>query len=89
MPGDDKFNLSTIADVKVNLSVEAGTKNIRLGDVKSLSCGSVVELDKAVGDLLNIKVNGKTIAKGEVVVVNDSLGVRIVELLSTSERLKS
>ncbi len=89
MPKGKKLNLDTLADISVAISVEAGTKKVRLGTIKSLSQGSVIELDKPVGDLLDVKVNGKTIARGEIVVINNKLGVRLVELLSVDDKLKS
>ena len=74
MKNDSSFKIETITDIPVTISVEVGKKTIKIKDLQEISQGSVVELDKPVGDLLDIKVNGKIIAKGEIVVVNNKFG---------------
>jgi len=85
---NDTINLDNLVDIPVTFTVEVGSRFITIKELNGLSRGSVVELDKPVGDLLLIKVNGKTVAKGEIVVVNNKLGIRVVELLTVEEKIK-
>jgi flagellar motor switch protein FliN len=75
-------NFRMLADVPVRLSVEVGSASLRLRDILALGEGSVVELDRQADDLLDIKVNGTLIAKGEVVSTNGRFGVRLVEVMA-------
>ena len=68
-------------DIPVSLSVELGRTQMKVRDVMSLATGMVIELEKPVEDPVELYVNGKLIAKGEVVVVDDSLGVKVTEVL--------
>jgi len=70
-----------IMDIPVSLSVELGRTQMKVRDVMSLAAGMVIELEKPVEDPVELYVNGKLIAKGEVVVVDDSLGVKVTEVL--------
>ena len=76
-----------LADVELNLTVELGRTSIPVKEVLQLGPGSIVELHKLAGEPVDILVNGKMIAKGEVVVVDESFGVRLMEIASQSERL--
>lgn len=78
-----------IESIPVNLTVELGSANLKLKDLLRLQQGSVVELNKAVGDHLDLKVNGTVIAKGEVVSVGDQLGLSVLEIVSPMERIKT
>ena len=69
-----------LKDVDVRLSVELGRTDMKLKDVLSLSEESVVVLDRLTDELLDVQVNGKTIARGEIVAQGDRFGLRIVEL---------
>ena len=72
--------LHLLSDVPVNLSIELGGTQILVRDLIRLRKGSVIELDRAVGELADILINGKRVARGEVVVVDDRLGIRLVEI---------
>ena len=75
-------NFRLLADVPVRLSVEVGSASLRLREILALEPGSIVELDRQSDDLLDIKVNGTLIAKGEVVSTNGRFGVRLVEVMT-------
>ena len=77
-----------IRSIPVTLTVELGSANLKLKDLLRLAQGSVLELDTAAGEMLDLKVNGTTIAKGEVVTVGDQLGLTVVEIVSPMERVK-
>jgi|GEM_PF-425285 len=79
--GDDPKNLDRLMDVDLVLTAELGRANILLRDVLKLHPGSVVELDREAGEVIDVLVNNHIIAKGEVVVVDDRFGVRISELI--------
>lgn len=80
-------NLDLILDVPLDLSVVLGKSRKSIKEILSLNTGSVVELDKLTEEPLEILVNGKLIATGEVVVINESFGVRITNILSQKQRL--
>ena len=82
-------NIDMLLDVDLEVLVELGRKNMLIKDVLKLGKGSVVELDKAAGEPLGIFVNGRRLAEGEVVVVDDHFGIRITKLAGTAERIKS
>ena len=69
--------------------MELGRSSVLIKELLVLGQGSIIELDKAAGDPLDIYVNGKLVAKGEVVVVNEKFGVRISEIISPVERIES
>ena len=77
-----------IRSIPVTLTVELGSAKLKLKDLLRLAQGSVLELDTAAGEMLDMKVNGTTIAKGEVVTVGDQLGLTVVEIVSPMERVK-
>ena len=77
-----------IRSIPVTLTVELGSARLKLKDLLRLAQGSVLELDTAAGEMLDLKVNGTTIAKGEVVTVGDQLGLTVVEIVSPMERIK-
>lgn len=74
-------DLSLVLDVPVEVSVELGKRIIPIAEILSLGPGSVVELDKAAGESLDVLVNGKLVARGEAVVVGEKYGIRIVEVI--------
>lgn len=82
------LNLDVILDVNVTLSLEVGRTRIPIRNLLQLNQGSVVELERAAGEPLDVYVNGTLIAQGEVVVVNDRFGVRLTDVVSPSERIK-
>lgn len=81
-------NLDLIMDVPLDFSVVLGKSKKTIKDILLLSTGSVVELDKMTDEPLEIYVNGKLIAEGEVVVINESFGIRITNILSKEQRVR-
>ena len=83
----DMAGLDLLLDFSLQVSVELGRARMTIGDVLALRVGSVVELDKLAGEPADILVNGSLIARGEVVVVDEKFGVRVVEVVSGARRL--
>jgi flagellar motor switch protein FliN len=83
------WNIDLLLDVELPVSVSFGNSEMPLKDVLKLGAGSVIELDKSVNDPVTIIVNRKPIAKGEVVMVDGNYGVRILEVESTADRIRS
>ncbi|MCR4440963.1 MAG: flagellar motor switch phosphatase FliY [Peptococcaceae bacterium] len=82
-------NLNLILDVGLQLSVELGRTQRKIKDILELTTGSIIELDKLAGEPADILVNGKLLAKGEVVVIDENFGVRVTEIISPAERVKN
>lgn len=82
-------NLDLIMDVPLEFTVVLGKSRRTIKDILSLGAGSVVELDKMTDEPLEILVNGKLVAEGEVVVINESFGIRITNILSKEERVRN
>src|SRR5437899_1963832 len=78
-------SLGFVMDVPVELTVVIGRKSMRIGEILRLGPGSVLELDKASGEPLDIFANGRLIARGEAVVVGERYGVRLTEVLVVDE----
>jgi flagellar motor switch protein FliN/FliY len=83
-----ELNLDVVLDIPVTLSMEVGRSRISIRNLLQLSQGSVVELDRATGEPLDVYVNGTLIAHGEVVVVNDKFGIRLTDVISPAERIR-
>jgi flagellar motor switch protein FliN len=81
-------NLDVILDVPVTLSMEVGRTRIPIRNLLQLNQGSVVELDRAAGEPLDVFVNGTLVAHGEVVVVNEKFGIRLTDVISPAERIR-
>ena len=81
--------LELLYDVPLEITVELGRSKLKLKEIMDLNIGSIIELDKLTGEHIDILVNGKVIAKGEVVVVSESFGVRITEIINPRERIGS
>ena len=81
-------NLDFILDIPLEISVELGRTKIPISDLLQLGQGSVIELAKMTGEPLEILVNQKLVARGEVVVINDKFGVRLTDIISPAERVK-
>ena len=79
-------NIGLILDVPLQITVELGRTKKSIKDILELSNGSIVELDKLAGEPVDIQVNGKFLAKGEVVVIDENFGVRITDIVSPAER---
>ncbi len=84
-----KWNMDLILDVELEVAVSFGEAQMPLRDVLKLGVGSVIELEKGVNDPVTILVNDKPIVSGEVVVVNGNYGVKVLEVESTAERIRS
>ncbi|MET1247884.1 flagellar motor switch phosphatase FliY [Sporolactobacillus sp. STCC-11] len=82
-------NLNLLMDIPLDVSVELGHTKKTIKDVLELGPGSIIELDKLAGEAIDILVNQKYIAKGEVVVVDENFGIRITEILDQSDRIKN
>lgn len=78
-------SLAFVMDVPVELTIELGRKNIKIGEVLKLGPGSVLELDKSNGDPLDVYVNNRLVARGEAVVVGERYGIRLIEVLVGDE----
>jgi len=81
-PSGEKATLELLKDVDLNLRIELGRTQMFLEDVLKLKRGSVVTLDKLAGDPVDVYVNGRMVARGEVLVLNDNFCVRVTELLA-------
>ncbi len=83
-----ELNLDSLLDIPVEISVEIGRTKMAIGELLSLSKGSIIELNKVAGESVDIYVNGKLLGKGEIVVVNERLGVRIMDIVTPKERVQ-
>ena len=81
-------NLDLILDIPLSVTVELGRSKMLINDLLQLGQGSVVELTKLVGEPLEVLVNDKLVARGEVVVVNEKVGVRLTDIVTPMERVK-
>ena len=81
-------NLDVILDVSVTLSLEVGRARVPIRSLLQLNQGSVVELERAAGEPLDVYANGTLIAHGEVVVVNEKFGIRLTDVVSPAERIR-
>lgn len=89
VPSSGLTNFDLILDVGLQLSVELGRTHKKIKDILELSHGSILELDKIAGEPVDIMVNDKLLAKGEVVIIDEKFGVRVTEILSPMERVKN
>lgn len=89
IPGDGGTGFSLLAEVELEVTVELGRRRLPLADVLRLTTGSVIELDKLVGEPLEVYANGRLIAEGEAVVIDEQFGIRITSLVSSRQRAKA
>jgi flagellar motor switch protein FliN/FliY len=87
--GNGQLNLDLIMDVRLALTLEVGRARISVRNLLGLTQGSVVELDKLAGEPLDVLVNGTLVAHGEVVVVNEKFGIRLLDVVSPEKRVES
>jgi flagellar motor switch protein FliN/FliY len=80
-------NFDLLLDIPLEVTVELGRTRLALRELLALGAGSVIELGKLAGEPLDVLVNGKLVARGECVMVNDKFGVRLTDIVSRSERL--
>ncbi|MES9997280.1 flagellar motor switch protein FliN [Desulfovibrio aminophilus] len=83
-----KRDLDFILDIPLEVSAELGRTKLLINELLQLGQGSVVELNKLAGEPLEIYVNGKLVARGEAVVINEKFGVRLTDIISPIERVK-
>jgi flagellar motor switch protein FliN/FliY len=89
--GSKKHNprtLDFLMDVSLQVSVEVGRARMTINDLLQMGAGSVVELEKLAGEPLDIFINGKPVARGEAVIVNEKFGVRLTDIISPEERVE-
>ncbi len=79
--------IDMIVDVSLNVRIELGRSKMAVEDILKLQAGSVVTLDKLAGDFVDVLVNDRLVARGEVLILNDNFCVRIAEIISPEERL--
>ena len=84
--GIEAQNLDIVMDIPLEVSVELGRKRMSIRDILDLGSGSIVELDKIAGEPVDLLVNGRLVARGEVVVIEDNFGVRITEIVGPAGR---
>ncbi|MEL7310364.1 MAG: flagellar motor switch protein FliN [Pseudomonadota bacterium] len=87
--GQADVNLELVLDVQVSLSLRVGQTSISIRDLVSLAEGSVVALDRPATEPLDVMVNGTLVAHGEIVVVDGQFGVRLTDVISPAERIKT
>jgi flagellar motor switch protein FliN/FliY len=85
----DARDLDFILDIPLELSVELGKTKMLVNDLLQLAQGSIIELNKLAGEPLEVYINRKLIARGEVVVVNEKFGVRLTDVITPIDRVKS
>jgi flagellar motor switch protein FliN/FliY len=81
-------NLDFILDIPMQVTVQVGATKMAIRELLQLGQGSVVELEKLAGEAMEVLVNNKLIARGEVVVVNEKYGIRLTDVISTVERVQ-
>lgn len=86
-PLDPKLEL--LYDLQLPVSIELGRTNMLIRDILRLGRGSVIEFDKLVSEPVDILINGKKVAEGEVVVIDKHFGIRVTTLVDPADRLKS
>ena len=87
-PDGHRRELDFILDIPLDVSAELGRTRLLINELLQLGQGSVVELNKLAGEPLEIYVNGKLVARGEAVVINEKFGVRLTDIISPMERVK-
>jgi len=86
--GSQDSNLDRILDIPLVLSAQLGNTRMLIKDLLQLGPGSIVELDKLAGEPLEVLVNERLVARGEVVMVNEKFGIRLTDVISATERVK-
>jgi flagellar motor switch protein FliN/FliY len=85
--GEAPRNFDLLLDIPLELTVEIGRTRLAIRELLQLGPGSVVELSKLAGETLDVLINGRPIARGEAVMVNDKFGVRLTDVISPPERI--
>ena len=84
-----KDNIELLLDVELEINIELGRSDLSIKKILELAPGSIVELDKMAGEPVDLLVNNKVVARGEVVVIDENFGIRIVSLIPAEDRIKS
>ena len=84
-----EVDLDFVMDIPLTVTVELGRTSMPIEDLLQLSAGSVVEIEKLAGEPMEVLINNRLVARGEVVVVNEKFGVRLTDIISPLERIKS
>ena len=87
MSENSQEGIDLILDIPLEISVRLGRAKMPIQELMGLAPGAVIDLDKLSGEPLDILLNGKLVARGEAVVVNDRYGVRLVEIISATDRI--
>ncbi|KUJ96397.1 MAG: Flagellar motor switch protein FliN [Desulfonauticus sp. 38_4375] len=87
-PSGGKRDLEFILDIPLTVTAQLGSTQLLINELLQLGQGSVIELNKLAGEPLEILVNGKLVARGEAVVINEKFGVRLTDIISPIERIK-
>lgn len=87
--GEENKNLEMLLDIKLELTVELGRCELPIKKILELTRGSIIELDKVAGEPVALFANGKHVANGEVVVIEDNFGLRITSIIAPENRLKT
>jgi flagellar motor switch protein FliN/FliY len=86
-PGSE-VNVESLLDIPVTMSLEVGRSKVSIRNLLQLNQGSVIELERAAGEPLDVFVNGTLVAHGEVVVVNEKFGIRLTDVISPADRIR-
>jgi flagellar motor switch protein FliN/FliY len=86
---NQKYDIDLILDIPLDVRVELGQVKMIVNDLLQLGQGSIVELNKHISDQVDVFISDKLIARGEVVVVEEKLGIRLTDIISPTERVKS
>ena len=89
LPATAPSGIDLILDVTLPVAVELGRSRMQIQDILKLAPGSIIELDKSAGDPVDILINDRPIAKGEVVVIDENFGVRLTSIVTTTERIRT
>ncbi len=82
-------NIDLILDVNVEVTAELGRKTMLIKDILEVGPGSVIELNKLAGEPVDLLVNNKLLARGEVVVINENFGIRIIDIVGPAQRIRN
>ncbi|MBX3332579.1 MAG: flagellar motor switch protein FliN [Nitrospira sp.] len=86
--GGGQKNMDFLLDIPMSVAVYVGSAKMAIRDLLQLAQGSVIELDKLAGEPMEVMVNNKLVARGEVVVVNEKFGIRLTDVVSAAERVQ-
>jgi flagellar motor switch protein FliN/FliY len=88
-PLDDRAQIELLLDVPLAITVELGQATVTIRDLLELGQGSILPLDRRAGEPVDVLVNGQRLARGEVVVIDEDFGIRVTDVVSRSDRLRS